>query len=404
MVIDLNTCTGCNTCTIACQAENNIPVVGKFQVMRGREMAWIRIDRYFGTDVSGGDPTDSKYLEDPQVLFQPMACQQCENAPCEPVCPVNATVHNDEGLNVMAYNRCIGTRYCANNCPYKVRRFNFFNYNERPIENVKLPVLGEVGELYLGPLAGRDGPLTYKGSPESIMLQKNPNVTVRMRGVMEKCTYCVQRIEEAKIAQLRKSNEYGAGSDNIELPTDGFKVACQQACPAEAITFGNLNDPKSQVSILKQDERNYGVLAYLGTRPRTSYLGRVRNPEHGHARRRAHRPHQRVRGGLEGPGEERRRQSRPPAGGRRMIALRFPVRGCRPLRGPSVAGDLTKFSRLPNLPNGRGRTDLVDTHPCFSFRDRCDRRLVRTLHGEAAISAPFARRAKATSETRPSIW
>jgi MoCo/4Fe-4S cofactor protein with predicted Tat translocation signal len=278
MVIDLNTCTGCNTCTVACQAENNIPIVGKFQVLRGREMAWIRIDRYFATDVSGGDPTDSKYLEDPQVLFQPMACQQCEIAPCEPVCPVNATVHNNEGLNVMAYNRCIGTRYCANNCPYKVRRFNFFNYNDRPIQNVKLPVLGQVGELYLGPLAGRDGPLTYQGSPESIMLQKNPNVTVRMRGVMEKCTYCVQRIEEAKIAQLRKSNEYGAGSDNIELPTDGFKVACQQACPAEAITFGNLNDPNSKVSILKQDERNYGVLAYLGTRPRTSYLGRVRNP------------------------------------------------------------------------------------------------------------------------------
>jgi MoCo/4Fe-4S cofactor protein with predicted Tat translocation signal len=278
MVIDLNTCTGCNTCTVACQAENNIPIVGKFQVMRGREMAWIRIDRYFATDVSGGDPKDSKYLEDPQVLFQPMACQQCENAPCEPVCPVNATVHNEEGLNVMAYNRCIGTRYCANNCPYKVRRFNFFSYNERPIQNVKLPVLGQVGELYLGPFAGRDGPLTYKGSPESVMLQKNPNVTVRMRGVMEKCTYCVQRIEEAKITQLRKSNEYGAGSDNITLPTDSFKVACQQACPAEAITFGNLNDPQSKVSILKQDERNYGVLAYLGTRPRTSYLGRVRNP------------------------------------------------------------------------------------------------------------------------------
>jgi MoCo/4Fe-4S cofactor protein with predicted Tat translocation signal len=278
MVIDLNTCTGCNTCTIACQAENNIPVVGKFQVIRGREMAWIRIDRYFGTDVSGGEPTDPKYLEDPQVLFQPMACQQCELAPCEPVCPVNATVHNEEGLNTMAYNRCIGTRYCANNCPYKVRRFNFFSYNERPIETVKLPVLGQVGELYLGPFAGRDGPLTYKGSPESVMLQKNPNVTVRMRGVMEKCTYCVQRIEEAKITQLRKSNEMGAGSGDITLPTDSFKVACQQACPAEAITFGNLNDPASKVSILKQDERNYGVLAYLGTRPRTSYLGRVRNP------------------------------------------------------------------------------------------------------------------------------
>jgi len=278
MAIDLNTCVGCNSCMIACQAENNIPIVGKFQVIRGREMHWIRIDRYFATDVSGGEPKDPSYLEDPQVLFQPMACQQCENAPCEPVCPVNATVHNSEGLNVMAYNRCIGTRYCANNCPYKVRRFNFFNYNDRPIQNVKLPVLGEVGELYLGPLAGKDGPLTYKGSPDSLQLQKNPNVSVRIRGVMEKCTYCVQRIEEAKIGQMRKSNESGAGSGDITLPTDSFTSACAQACPAEAIVFGNLNDPASKVSIAKQDERNYGVLAYLGTTPRTSYLGRVRNP------------------------------------------------------------------------------------------------------------------------------
>jgi molybdopterin-containing oxidoreductase family iron-sulfur binding subunit len=221
---------------------------------------------------------DSSYLDDPQMLIQPMACQQCENAPCEPVCPVNATVHNEEGLNVMAYNRCIGTRYCANNCPYKVRRFNFFNYNDRPIENVKLPVLGVTNELYLGPFAGRDGPLTTKGSPESLMLQKNPNVSVRIRGVMEKCTYCVQRIEEAKISQLRRSNNGGAGSGDVALPTDSFKVACQQVCPAEAIVFGNLNDPASKVTIAKQDERNYGVLAYLDTRPRTTYLGRVRNP------------------------------------------------------------------------------------------------------------------------------
>ncbi len=277
MVIDLNTCVGCNTCMVACQAENNIPIVGKFQVIRGREMHWIRIDRYFASD----DPpnaTDSAYLEDPQVLFQPMACQQCENAPCEPVCPVNATVHNEEGLNVMAYNRCIGTRYCANNCPYKVRRFNFFNYNDRPIQNVKLPLLGEVGELYLGPLAGKNGPFTAKGVPDSLQLQKNPNVSVRIRGVMEKCTYCVQRIEEAKIDQLRRSNENGNGSGDIMLETDGFTTACAQACPAEAIVFGNLNDPKSRVSALKQDERNYGVLAYLGTAPRTTYLGRVRNP------------------------------------------------------------------------------------------------------------------------------
>jgi molybdopterin-containing oxidoreductase family iron-sulfur binding subunit len=284
MTIDLNTCVGCSACVVACQAENNIPIVGKFQVIRGREMHWIRNDRYFASDNppqsdSTGEPLkDSSYLDNPQMLIQPMACQQCENAPCEPVCPVNATVHNEEGLNVMAYNRCIGTRYCANNCPYKVRRFNFFNYNDRPIQNVKLPVLGVTNELYLGPLAGRDGPLTYKGSPESIMLQKNPNVSVRIRGVMEKCTYCVQRIEEAKIAQLRRSNNNGAGSGDITLPTDSFKVACQQVCPAEAIVFGNLNDPNSKVAISKQDERGYGVLAYLGTRPRTSYLGRVRNP------------------------------------------------------------------------------------------------------------------------------
>jgi molybdopterin-containing oxidoreductase family iron-sulfur binding subunit len=289
MVIDLNTCVGCNSCVIACQAENNIPIVGKFQVIRGREMHWIRIDRYFASDnppqpnaldaplAESGLP-NSDYLDDPQMLFQPMACQQCENAPCEPVCPVNATVTSEEGLNVMAYNRCIGTRYCANNCPYKVRRFNFFNYNDRPFNNVKLPVLGETNQFYLGPLAGRDGPLTYKGSPESLMLQKNPNVTVRIRGVMEKCTYCIQRIEEAKIGQLRKSNNSGAGSGNITIATDSFKVACQQACPAEAIVFGNLNDDASKVTQLKKDDRNYGVLAYLGVRPRTSYLGRVRNP------------------------------------------------------------------------------------------------------------------------------
>jgi len=284
MSIDLNTCVGCSACVIACQAENNIPIVGKFQVIRGREMHWIRNDRYFASDNppqddSTGTPLpNSDYLDDPQMLIQPMACQNCENAPCEPVCPVNATVHNEEGLNTMAYNRCIGTRYCANNCPYKARRFNFFNYNDRPIENVKLPVLGLTNELYLGPFAGRDGPLTYKGSPESLMLQKNPNVSVRIRGVMEKCTYCVQRIEEAKINQLRHSNNDGTGSDNIELPTDSFKVACQQVCPAEAIVFGNMNDPASKVTIAKQDERTYGVLAYLGTRPRTTYLGRVRNP------------------------------------------------------------------------------------------------------------------------------
>lgn len=285
MVIDLNSCVGCSACVIACQAENNIPIVGKYQVLRGREMHWIRSDRYFASDdppQDGNKKPDASYLDNPQMLIQPMACQQCENAPCEPVCPVNATAHNEEGLNVMAYNRCIGTRYCANNCPYKTRRFNFFNYNDRPIQTVdiKAPLVGkvQVGELYLGPLAGKNGPLTYKGSPDSIALQKNPNVTVRIRGVMEKCTYCVQRIEEAKIDQLRKSNASGAGSDAVIVATDSFKVACQQVCPAEAIVFGNMNDPNSKIIAAKADDRNYGVLAYLGTAPRTSYLGRVRNP------------------------------------------------------------------------------------------------------------------------------
>ncbi len=285
MVIDLNSCVGCGACMVACQAENNIPIVGKYQVLRGREMHWIRNDRYFASDNPPQElntKADPAYLDDPQMLIQPMACQQCENAPCEPVCPVNATVHNEEGLNVMAYNRCIGTRYCANNCPYKTRRFNFFNYNDRPIQTVDItmPLIGKqsVGELYLGPLAGKNGPLTYKGSPDSIALQKNPNVTVRIRGVMEKCTYCVQRIEEAKIGQLRRSNNNDEGSGDISIPTDSFKVACQQVCPAEAIIFGNMNDENSKVTAAKKDERNYGVLAYLGTAPRTTYLGRVRNP------------------------------------------------------------------------------------------------------------------------------
>ena len=272
MVIDLNTCVGCNACVVACQAENNIPIVGKFQVIRGREMHWIRNDRYFASDnppSPTGEPLkDSDYLDDPQMLIQPMACQQCENAPCEPVCPVNATVHNEEGLNVMAYNRCIGTRYCANNCPYKVRRFNFFNYNDRPIQNVKLPVLGVTNELYLGPLAGRDGPLTYKGSPESLMLQKNPNVTrahPRRHGKVHLLRPAHRGGQDRPAPPARTTTATGSG--NITLPTDSFKVACQQACPAEAIVFGNLNDPASKVTIAKQDERNYGVLAYLGTAP-----------------------------------------------------------------------------------------------------------------------------------------
>lgn len=245
MNIDLNTCTGCNSCVVACQSENNIPIVGKEQVLYSREMHWIRLDRYFAGD-----------RDDPQVVVQPMTCQQCENAPCETVCPVNATIHNDEGLNVMAYNRCIGTRYCANNCPYKVRRFNYFDYQERPVD-----------QLYWGPLA-------KKGMADSEKMAQNPNVTVRMRGVMEKCTFCVQRIEEAKIAELRK-----AKGSKPALPPDGaVRVACQDACEADAITFGNIYDDESTVSKMNANPRGYKVLDYMGVRPRIVYLGRVKNP------------------------------------------------------------------------------------------------------------------------------
>jgi molybdopterin-containing oxidoreductase family iron-sulfur binding subunit len=245
MVVDLSTCTGCNACVTACTAENNIPIVGKDQVMKGREMHWIRVDRYFT-----GEP------EEPEAVAQPVACMQCENAPCETVCPVNATVHNEEGLNVMAYNRCIGTRYCANNCPYKVRRFNFFDYNQRGLD-----------KLYLGPIAP-------KGTEETIKLQKNPNVTVRMRGVMEKCTFCVQRIEEAKISARVKARD----SKDIRIPSGSLQTACQQACPADAIVFGDLKNEKDEVGQLRNLPQNYSLLEYLNVRPRLTYLGRVRNP------------------------------------------------------------------------------------------------------------------------------
>ncbi|MFZ9920326.1 MAG: TAT-variant-translocated molybdopterin oxidoreductase [Terrimicrobiaceae bacterium] len=245
MTVDLNTCTGCNACVVACQAENNVPVVGKDQVRKNRDMAWIRLDRYFAGEA-----------EDPEMLSQAVMCQHCENAPCETVCPVNATVHSEDGLNLMAYNRCIGTRYCANNCPWKVRRFNYFDYNQRPLD-----------ELYWGPLA-------KKGMADSLKMAKNPNVTVRMRGVMEKCTFCIQRIEEAKISRLVEAGPTPAS----ETPVAAFKVACQQACPNDSLVFGNIADPKSAVSRSRKDARAYEMFKYLNVSPRVLYLARIRNP------------------------------------------------------------------------------------------------------------------------------
>ena len=271
LVVDLNACIGCAACVTACQSENNIPIVGKAQVGRSREMHWLRVDRYFAGPVAA-----------PQVLMQPMMCQHCEAAPCESVCPVNATVHDESGLNLMVYNRCIGARYCSNNCPFKVRRFNFFDYHKRPLKDLRGPV-------YPSPLThatdGRwdlarwwqsrdDSSQRPEAEWNLLKLVKNPQVTVRMRGVMEKCTYCVQRIEEARIARKVQARD----SADVLVADGAVKTACQQACPTEAITFGNLKDPASKVSQLKAQSRNYTVLGNLGVKPRTSYLVRVRNP------------------------------------------------------------------------------------------------------------------------------
>lgn len=294
MAVDLNACVGCGTCMMACQSENNIPIVGKDLVSRGREMHWLRIDRYFSSlpgkrslsSAEAARTTDEQqqlqeWIDDVQAVNQPMFCQHCEAAPCESVCPVNATVHDQEGLNVMAYNRCVGTRYCSNNCPYKVRRFNYLDYNKRSLKELKGPFYPTTilhrteGEWDLARWwKNQDAGMRESDEWDLLRMLKNPDVTVRMRGVMEKCTFCLQRIEGAKIAQKVKN----AATGDVVVPDGTFTTACAQACPAGAMVFGNIADPDSKVAKLKAQKRDYSVLDFLKTKPRTTYLAKVRNP------------------------------------------------------------------------------------------------------------------------------
>ena len=259
MTVDLNSCIGCSACSVACQAENNVPVVGKEEVLNRREMTWIRIDRYYSSEKTATSNEELEVAaENPEVTFQPMMCQHCNNAPCETVCPVAATTHSTEGLNQMTYNRCIGTRYCANNCPYKVRRFNWFKYHDNTQFPDNSSMNNDLGKMVL-----------------------NPDVTVRSRGVMEKCTFCVQRIQYGKLEAKKKGRR----------PIDGeVTTACASACPTDAIQFGDIRDPESKVSKLLQikdkgdtqevhEHRAYHVLEEINVKPNVWYLAKVRNKE-----------------------------------------------------------------------------------------------------------------------------
>jgi molybdopterin-containing oxidoreductase family iron-sulfur binding subunit len=259
MTIDLNSCIGCAACVVACSSENNVPVVGKDQIKRTRDMFWLRIDRYYTSDMTRKKAEEEHvgsrqmYLDmenpsnNPKVTFQPMLCQHCNHAPCETVCPVLATNHSTEGLNQMTYNRCIGTRYCANNCPFKVRRFNWYNYNGNPDYATMNPLQQDLGRMVI-----------------------NPDVVVRGRGVMEKCSMCVQRVQAGKLDAKKAGTPLKDGS---------IKTACQQACPTNAIVFGDLHDDESEVLKLREDERNYFLLEEVGVKPTVSYLVKVRNQE-----------------------------------------------------------------------------------------------------------------------------